>query len=392
MKLFRSHHTHEEGQSIILVALAILGLVAFLGLAVDGGNIYLQRRNVQNAADGAAIAGAVALALNTDGSLTEEQLCAKVREYSSTRNLSDEGLLEVYYTPRLSRVTCQPVPAWPPVGTEGASNTASGVSVRVGRQFSSYVSQIVGQPRFTVRADAAAQFGAPASMLGVQPIAVYEEWLESHVPQGSRNDPNLTFSLWTDDKGTPGATDLSGADRGWLNLDCNYPDKCNSSENDVKDWMLNGNDMPIRNDYELQSSPGVRAASLHQPYVYEGKILLLPIYEYKRTYTNKSVCDPTSSDYLPGPGPLPESCRNNPEIEAYRPDADAEIFAYTSDNSLSGNSYYKISSFAAFKVTGFTDSGGNKSIDGHFIDYIADGEIDPGRTSQYGVIIIKLTQ
>lgn len=46
-----------RGQSIVVVALAALLLMLFVGLAIDGGSMYNQRRKAQNAADAAAMAG-----------------------------------------------------------------------------------------------------------------------------------------------------------------------------------------------------------------------------------------------------------------------------------------------------------------------------------------------
>jgi uncharacterized membrane protein len=47
-----------RGQALIIVALALAGLVGIVGLVVDGGNVFLDRRNAQNAADSAALAAA----------------------------------------------------------------------------------------------------------------------------------------------------------------------------------------------------------------------------------------------------------------------------------------------------------------------------------------------
>jgi Flp pilus assembly protein TadG len=47
----------QKGQSIILVAVAMVALVLFVAIAVDVGDAYYQRRTDQNAADGAALAG-----------------------------------------------------------------------------------------------------------------------------------------------------------------------------------------------------------------------------------------------------------------------------------------------------------------------------------------------
>ena len=48
----------QAGQAIVLVAASVLVLTAILMLAIDGGGIYLERRQLQSAADAAALAGA----------------------------------------------------------------------------------------------------------------------------------------------------------------------------------------------------------------------------------------------------------------------------------------------------------------------------------------------
>ncbi|MBN2387692.1 MAG: hypothetical protein JXB85_11795 [Anaerolineales bacterium] len=50
----------QPGQALILIVLAIVGLVAMVALAVDGGTAFANRRNSQNAADAASLAGALA--------------------------------------------------------------------------------------------------------------------------------------------------------------------------------------------------------------------------------------------------------------------------------------------------------------------------------------------
>src|ERR1051325_1493164 len=52
--------TTERGQALILIALAAIGLFAMTGLAVDGSAKFSDRRHAQNAADAAALAGALA--------------------------------------------------------------------------------------------------------------------------------------------------------------------------------------------------------------------------------------------------------------------------------------------------------------------------------------------
>jgi hypothetical protein len=50
----------EQGQALILIALAAIGLFGFSALAIDGSRKFSDRRHAQNAADAAALAGALA--------------------------------------------------------------------------------------------------------------------------------------------------------------------------------------------------------------------------------------------------------------------------------------------------------------------------------------------
>ncbi len=53
-----------RGQALIIIVFAIIGLIAMVALAIDGGNVFLNRRSAQNAADNAALTAALAKAKN----------------------------------------------------------------------------------------------------------------------------------------------------------------------------------------------------------------------------------------------------------------------------------------------------------------------------------------
>jgi hypothetical protein len=55
---------YERGQALILIVFAIVGLIALVGLTVDGGMAFSNRRHAQNAADTAAFAAARAKVRN----------------------------------------------------------------------------------------------------------------------------------------------------------------------------------------------------------------------------------------------------------------------------------------------------------------------------------------
>jgi len=52
-------HRSQHGQALVIIALVLIGLVGMVALVVDGGNVFLDRRTAQNAADSAALASAL---------------------------------------------------------------------------------------------------------------------------------------------------------------------------------------------------------------------------------------------------------------------------------------------------------------------------------------------
>jgi Flp pilus assembly protein TadG len=67
----------ERGQALILIAFAAIALFAITGLAIDGSNKYSDRRHAQNAADAAALAGALARAntLTNNPAMADTEVC-----------------------------------------------------------------------------------------------------------------------------------------------------------------------------------------------------------------------------------------------------------------------------------------------------------------------------
>jgi hypothetical protein len=67
-KTMKSKNNSENGQAIVLLVLSLVVLLGFTALALDGGMVYSDRRQAQNAADTAALAGGGAA-----GSVIEEK-------------------------------------------------------------------------------------------------------------------------------------------------------------------------------------------------------------------------------------------------------------------------------------------------------------------------------
>ena len=67
LKIFKKFRKEESGQALIMVALLLGVLGGFTALVVDVGYMYVQKSQLQSAADAAALAGAITLGKTTTG-------------------------------------------------------------------------------------------------------------------------------------------------------------------------------------------------------------------------------------------------------------------------------------------------------------------------------------
>jgi hypothetical protein len=70
------HPTREQGQLLVVFALALIGFVGTIGLIIDGGSTFVQRRDEQNVADAAAMAAGYAHLLGADPTAAAEAVAS----------------------------------------------------------------------------------------------------------------------------------------------------------------------------------------------------------------------------------------------------------------------------------------------------------------------------
>lgn len=105
----RSWLRKQSGQAVVLVAVAVLVLAAILALALDGGGIYLDKRQLQNAVDSAALAGA-------------ELLMTTSSSYSTIHNQGIGNLVKNLPGTSISGTACSPsCPNLPNIGLPGGT-------------------------------------------------------------------------------------------------------------------------------------------------------------------------------------------------------------------------------------------------------------------------------
>lgn len=150
----------QPGQAIPLLALTLLLLLAFAGLAIDGALAFAWRRNVMNSADGAALIATRALIVDR-GSVNGLALTNAVRTYLQAELGVSDPDFELTYVNGAGQ-------SMGPVGSGPAPANARGITVVVRHTFDTYLMGILGQPTLTVRAVSSARFGNGGMLIGDQ--------------------------------------------------------------------------------------------------------------------------------------------------------------------------------------------------------------------------------
>ena len=157
----------DDGQILVLFALTLVAMIAMVGLVLDGGAAFAQRRNEQNAADAAALAAANDLIVN-QGSANWPSTARTV----ATANGYSDGVNGT--TIQLSCVNC---PAWTLGGTAPTityDNSANGVQVTVTitAPHQNNFASIVGMSKWAVSTTATSLTGWPNTAHGPGPFIV----------------------------------------------------------------------------------------------------------------------------------------------------------------------------------------------------------------------------
>lgn len=182
----------QQGQIMAIFALSLVGMLGLAGLVIDGGNIYVQRRTAQNAADAAALGGTRALlaAQTTPDTTIAPEIC----KYANENAFGVIGTPTAYFV-GLDGVTNEGAIVLPANCTPGqtASNVipngvVAGIHVDVSIPFHTYMAGIIGVANVTADAGATAQVGAISGENAADaPVAGCGVMMD----QGTSNNPNI---------------------------------------------------------------------------------------------------------------------------------------------------------------------------------------------------------
>jgi len=143
----------ERGQGLVLGALALFVVAGFAALAIDVGQAMHERRELQKAADAAALAGAGELPFSAGDAL------AIAQEWAEKNGIDVAG--------ELSSVEV--------TSTHAPNDT---ITVQVERDVPYLFARVLGFDSQTIHATATARVGSPAAMAGLRPFGVLESAID----------------------------------------------------------------------------------------------------------------------------------------------------------------------------------------------------------------------
>ena len=163
----------EKGQAIVIVVFVFVGLLLMVGLAIDGGTLYVRRRRMQNAADAAALAGVRLLFYEQREESMDEadeaELLAEIHTLAERNEVPDtdgtagnavnDNIIAYYVTITGTRILNGGLAI--PIGQPGSlalAGDAEGVEVDTETQFHTVLLGLIGRSSVSAEAMAAAVY------------------------------------------------------------------------------------------------------------------------------------------------------------------------------------------------------------------------------------------
>lgn len=163
----------EGGQILVIFALALIVIIGMVGLILDSGSAFAQRRGEQNAADLAAIAGANAY-MNTSGPVAVRTAAAQAAAIiSAARNGYTDGVNG----------------ASVPTPTVTLLQSGALVHVDITAPHANTFSRVYGQNSWDVSVEAAARAGTIDTAVGAAPWTMSTLAFTNGKPKYDKNNP-----------------------------------------------------------------------------------------------------------------------------------------------------------------------------------------------------------
>lgn len=194
----------ERGQLLVVFALAMVALIAMVGLIIDGGDTSLQRRDMQNVSDAAAMAAGYAYVNNLD-EVAAGQAVAAANGYVNGQNGT----------------------------TVTVSSLTDSIKVDISRPHRNYFSGIVGFGSWNVSTTASVVAGVPNAAYGAMPLIFNEDAFLNPL----NRDPNNPVSF---SEPASGNNDIpqGTAQFNWTLFCTASGTGCNGNTSTIESWIV----------------------------------------------------------------------------------------------------------------------------------------------------------
>ena len=139
--------TTEKGQVLILIAFIVIGLFGFAALAIDGSIAFSDKRHAQNAADTAALAGALGKIRGNNWNATVD--IARARAASNGYNNDGTASVVDVYLCSDANATCTALPA--------TAKPEEYIQVKITSQVRTTFARVIGRNQLTNQVTAVAR-------------------------------------------------------------------------------------------------------------------------------------------------------------------------------------------------------------------------------------------
>jgi hypothetical protein len=370
----------ERGQALVIVVFAIIGLLVFAGLAIDGGTVFLERRRMQNAADAGSLAGTRELAARMcddppDPVGADDAIWKAVKDYAKENGVKDD----LHVTATYVKFDGTDVVQFDPpvvVGNGLVPDDAVGVSAVTNIDRRTALLQLIGIETSNTSASATAIAGPPLTAGGMRPFGVPVQVMEqlslgdcftSNFKNCKEQDDYAECWIQDDDG------DVIGQHRNWMNLNhvwnageaFDFPRASGGSAgaSDLGNWMANGWNGTLYADCRywdtgcksgdfIHAKPGTDSSVIGSTPINE--VFLVPIFDKTPEYSQ--IPDPKAD-------PVPQG----------------------------GDYYYHVVGFAAIKVLTEDDADQGGGTIHACVDELIWGQGTPSPNEGYGSDVCETT-
>jgi hypothetical protein len=271
----------ERGATIVIVAIVLVVLLGMVGLAVDAGALYAERRELRNGADAAVLAIAEDCAL--DAQPCTAAVAADTAGVFADLNARDGAAgvesVDLDLTAQTVRVV-----------------TRTEVAATGSIEFEPYFMQLLGIGGTTVRGAATAQWGVPQSMGDVLPLIISHcEWQRTAI------DVPVTLYFHGQDDGTLACNALPGHD---MDDDGSLPGGFGWLETE------SGCSLTLYSEDWFDNEPGIAVPQACKEMIAVGNTVVIPYFADADGFDGVQGTGGTGSYWVAGFGAF--------EIESYR--------------------------------------------------------------------------